>query len=272
MTRSEVLATLRILRSFGPLPRKRRIPRHVSPSSIEREYEAEIIAFLDNARVLVERDVMPAVIRLSRRFDSQRYDADDINAILDELSERFFKAVPRGSLESLAEKTGKKTSDFQREQFRKQAKAALGIDIFRDGNIAPKLGAFITENVALIKSVPNKYIDDVEKTIARGLRDGLRHEAIAKLIEERHKVAKSSAKLIARDQVGKFYGEVAGERQKAMGIERYIWRTVHDNRVRDEHAELDGQTFAWSDPPSEGHPGFAINCRCFAEPIFEDFK
>ena len=37
---------------------------------------------------------------------------------------------------------------------------------------------------------------------------------------------------------------------------------------------LDGTTQRWDDPPSEGHPGEPINCRCVAEPVlsslFED--
>ena len=55
-------------------------------------------------------------------------------------------------------------------------------------------------------------------------------------------------------------------RQEDLGIERYVWRTQGDGKVRESHAALHGQTFEWSEPDAE-HPGQAHNCRCWAEPI-----
>lgn len=48
---------------------------------------------------------------------------------------------------------------------------------------------------------------------------------------------------------------------------RYIWHTCKDSRVRDKHADREGQVFLWSDPPSGGHPGFDYRCRCWSEPV-----
>jgi hypothetical protein len=52
---------------------------------------------------------------------------------------------------------------------------------------------------------------------------------------------------------------------------KYIWHTVGDGKVRSAHAERDGKTFSWDDPPEGGHPGEAPNCRCTAEDV-EDTK
>ncbi|MDB2683091.1 phage minor head protein [Alphaproteobacteria bacterium] len=48
---------------------------------------------------------------------------------------------------------------------------------------------------------------------------------------------------------------------------RYIWRTVKDDRVRDDHAEREGKIFLWGQPPEGGHPGEDFNCRCWMESI-----
>lgn len=48
----------------------------------------------------------------------------------------------------------------------------------------------------------------------------------------------------------------------------YTWRTAGDDRVRHTHAALEGQVFSWTNAPSEGHPGTAPNCRCWAEPYY----
>lgn len=50
----------------------------------------------------------------------------------------------------------------------------------------------------------------------------------------------------------------------------YIWRTVGDSKVRSAHAERNGKTYSWDDPPEGGHPGEAPNCRCRAEDVKQD--
>ena len=56
-------------------------------------------------------------------------------------------------------------------------------------------------------------------------------------------------------------------RQQDLGIEKYIWRSRDDSKVRDSHADFDDQVFRWDQPPAGGHPGQAHNCRCVAEPV-----
>ena len=64
-----------------------------------------------------------------------------------------------------------------------------------------------------------------------------------------------------------FAGLINQLRQQDLGIERYIWRSQDDTKVRDSHAEYDDQVFRWDEPPAGGHPGQAHNCRRYAEPI-----
>jgi len=64
-----------------------------------------------------------------------------------------------------------------------------------------------------------------------------------------------------------FAGLINQRRQQDLGIERYIWRSQDDAKVRDSHAEYDDRVFRWDEPPAGGHPGQAHNCRCVAEPV-----
>lgn len=63
-----------------------------------------------------------------------------------------------------------------------------------------------------------------------------------------------------------FSGLINERRQRALGIDQYIWRSRDDSKVRHEHAEHDDKVFDWDSPPETGHPGQGYNCRCFAEP------
>ena len=56
---------------------------------------------------------------------------------------------------------------------------------------------------------------------------------------------------------------------EGLHVDRYIWRSSADSRVRAAHAEYDDHIFFWSALPEGGHPGQDWNCRCTAEPIID---
>ncbi|MGE3713352.1 MAG: phage minor head protein, partial [Alphaproteobacteria bacterium] len=60
------------------------------------------------------------------------------------------------------------------------------------------------------------------------------------------------------------------QRQRLVGVRRYIWHTQGDERVRPSHAANAGKTFSYDKPPPTGHPGDAPRCRCWAEPLADD--
>lgn len=275
------------LRKLKTRGRRGRVPRPVQPSGIQLRYFAALKEMLAYAHRLVHERIVGRLPDLlgraaEARGDSVHLDADParrINKLVDQAAEAFYRRYPHERLQALSDGIARATSEHQKAQLFRQVKAAVGVDL--SAIATPALGArikqFTAENVALIKSVPQSFFSDVEKTILAGMRAGTRAEDLASEIEnDRLGVAESRAKLIARDQVLKFNGELNEVRQQALGVERYIWRSVEDERVRPEHEDFDGNTYSWDDPPGDGsaeegtHPGTAINCRCFAEGVFDD--
>ena len=60
------------------------------------------------------------------------------------------------------------------------------------------------------------------------------------------------------------------------GFQYYIWTTKKDDRVRPDHARLEGRICNWNDPPLAdsrygiyAHPGQTWGCRCEAAPLKE---
>jgi len=131
--------------------------------------------------------------------------------------------------------------------------------------------SFAKENVALIKSIRVKSVTDIEGVIFRGVRSGRRSEDIAREIKKKYSVTNNRAKLIARDQVGKFNGQLTRLRQLDAGVRAFKWSTAADERVRPRHAMLEGRVFNWHEPPDVGFPGEPIQCRCIGEPLFRGF-
>ncbi|WP_227272225.1 phage minor head protein [Roseobacter weihaiensis] len=64
----------------------------------------------------------------------------------------------------------------------------------------------------------------------------------------------------------RFENELNEARQRASGVTHYIWRSADDSKVRSSHAERDDRVFPWDHGFSDGLPGEAHNCRCYAEP------
>jgi SPP1 gp7 family putative phage head morphogenesis protein len=204
------------------------------------------------------------------RTDAER----DIERLIARTSERFAKAIRAQSVTPIASKYAEATSDFQRAQLAKQARAAVSIDVRKlsgvDRNVPRQIAQFAETNAQLITGLGQRMADDIAEIVEEGVVSGSRWETIAKRLEHVGGVTESRAALIARDQVGKLYADINRQRQGNLGVTRYVWRTVRDNRVREEHESLDGESFDWGAPPPDGHPGEAVNCRCYADPDFSD--
>lgn len=263
--------------------RKLRKPSKLNfPNIIEAKYRRELSSLVEKMRQAVKNILVPELPGLlSQRGDSQRFDqtiaeklADLMRAVSLSLEDDFAEE----EISRIVSAIGDDLSSFNRMQVHRVFKSVLGVDLLSsEPNMQELLASFVGENVSLIKSVEAKYLSEVQQVVLRGVRGGLRHEEIASQLigknEEgvvsRAGKAESSADLIARDQTNKLYGQLTEERQTAAGIDKYIWRTALDERVRPEHAEREGEEFSWNDPPDDGHPGEAINCRCYAEPVIE---
>ncbi len=122
-------------------------------------------------------------------------------------------------------------------------------------------------NIALVEKAHRAYAASVRDIVGDPDNFGLRVEDLTAKLLERGDVSESRAELIARDQTLKLNGEIAATRQQAAGVDRYVWSTSQDDRVREEHAALEGETFEWTSPPEPGHPGEDFQCRCIAIPV-----
>ena len=135
-----------------------------------------------------------------------------------------------------------------------------------------KLDRFVFNNTLLIKNIT----EEIRIKIFEELRkDPTGIEPIFSRIKQSTGFADARARLIARDQTAKLNSELSGLRHKAAGFTRYTWATSGDERVRAEHADLDGNIYKYDEPTDEQDglpPGQPIQCRCIAEPIFEELE
>lgn len=267
-------ANARVARVTGGKRRKRKVlPRQIYPKGIQLSYSRELLKIVRLSRTLMQPllDRLPALLASSA--SDQRFDAGegkDITSLIEAAQVRMVAVISQPQLEALASEFATRTATWQRVQLLKQTRAALGVDVFiNDAGLRAASEAFVEQNVSLIKNLTTKTYSDIEMLVQREVQAGTLHKDIAKQIGDKFAIGERRAKLIARDQVGKFHGKVNETRQRELGVERFIWRTSQDERVRAEHVARDGSVYSWDNAP-EGGPGAPINCRCNAEAIFED--
>jgi len=248
-------------------------------------YQRKIRYFCQQAEYIIRRDIFPALPRLlgeQSRVPAptvlRRDAADDIDAAIDGAAAATARAIPDADVEAAAKQTAVRMSEWQADELGRQVQKVTKVNLY-DGStgLEQHLDLFVTDNVALIKSIPADQLADVKGVIVRGARAGKHHTEVAAEIADKFKVSRKRAALIASDQIGKLNGELNQIRQQGLGVRRYRWSSSQDQRVRPRHKVLNGSIQEWSAPPivdtktmERGHPGQPIRCRCVAIPIIDD--
>jgi SPP1 gp7 family putative phage head morphogenesis protein len=265
---------------MAKLGKARKAVRPRYPLGAETRYRRELFGVLAGAREIVARRLKPVIADIfdaasnTHKADSAVRRADDyasiINDVFGEIRLEFERRFKRPVREA-AENAGKRTAEANKADQQRVFKSLLGVDVIgREQWLGDFVDLFTTSNVRLIKSIPEKYFAELEDLVRDAAVTGKRPEAFADDLEERYGVSRSKAKLLARDQVGKFNGELTRVRQGRLGIKSFIWRTSQDERVRDSHKAKEGNSYDWDSPPNDtGIPGADYQCRCTAEPVID---
>ncbi len=189
------------------------------------------------------------------------------------LERQIGATMSRPKLTGLARVTASQIATFTGKQVDGQIAAIASVPTFiaSRGATEAAVTTWVSNNVSLIRTIPERFFDQTRELITESVAIGRRPEVLRKMLEERVDVAGYNARRIARDQTSKLVGQVTRARQQAIGVSRFVWRSSGDERVRDSHAALDGEVFSWATGhPTEGFPGQAIQCRCTADPVIDD--
>ena len=290
-----------VLKAIGrKLPRRRKPPKQLYPMAIERSYYASIMRLLSPMLKEVRERLIPAIPGIIEQYKAETKVDAKIKTDAVTYGEKISRVISNiriGTTIQMTDTNIRKTVDgvanqankFNKNQIDKQFETVLGIPVLRAERwLEPQVAGFVETNVALIKSIPEEHLKRVEQMVRAGVESGESTRTLTKKIREQffeYDTAKGKVKskiqkqanLISRDQIGKYNGKLTELRQTEAGVKKYIWRTSDDERVRDLHNELDGNTYSWDDPPISGtsgealHPGFPISCRCTSEPILDEF-
>ena len=272
------------------------------PSSSEREYLRLSSAFMRTILSECLKKHLPEIkavmieVDSKQRFDSSKKQENQKQRTkgrieeLDTVIVRFktiFKDMEKYIISSMGvfnlvqklTRIGESTERFSKKEWGKAINKTLGVSILDDyyqGEFyRTALKEWIQTNVELIESIPKNFLDEFADVVYQNYISGRTMSDLAAQIQKDYGTYTKHAKLISRDQIGKLNAQITKYQQKNAGCNKYKWRSVGDERVRDRHRELDKQIFSWDDPPvvdkrigRRCHPGEDYQCRCIARPIF----
>lgn len=201
--------------------------------------------------------------------------------LIRELHKRFnvlFSKSAGGLAEALAHGISRQTA-VGLEQSLKHVSGGVTLktDVL-SGPVADVVKASIKQNVALIKSIPQKYFLDIEGAVMRSIQSGRGMADLQPHLEKSYGITKKRAGLIARDQTSKATTAINRARLQKLGVKKFKWLHSYGGKEpRLLHKDvLNGNVYSFDDLPvidertgERGLPGQLINCRCRMVPVLE---
>lgn len=250
------------------------IVRLVEPTSAELRRLQVVAERVNNAWRTALRDVIiPAYADAIARSEG----ALGLTSTLD------LEAIER-ALNDAVERVARETDGIERDisvivrefSIRHTAEWIAALSAATAVNVSPIIAAsdlrqLVEGSIRRSASLIRGLDDDLRRAIEREVWDAWQQRrsarALTRALQNALGFAASRAELIGVDQINKLAGEVDQLRFRQAGLDSYVWVTRGDDRVRPTHAANDGRTFRWDRPPSTGHPGSEIRCRCRARAV-----
>jgi len=137
--------------------------------------------------------------------------------------------------------------------------------------------ASVVENVALIKSIPQQYLDKVQGAVMRSITTGNGLQDLTPALEQYEGQTHRRAQNIALDQTRKAYNSINRGRMQSIGVKKFQWHHSGGGaHPREDHMEMDGNIYSFDELPvvdkktgERGIPGQAPNCKCTMSPVFD---
>jgi len=236
--------------------------------SAEVNYRKSLVNLIKLLNSEIVTILKPTLINLQSDYVKDSY-ASTLESVLTRLKIHFDSVASQATI--ISNEFVNASNKANKRRFYAAMNEAVGVDLktlVSNENLEDVLIATTKENVSLIKTIPEQYFNKIETIVFHGTTQGNKALSMLQQIQKQGKVSVKRAKLIARDQSSKLNSALNQHRQRNVGVEKYVWRTAGDSRVRDDHSNKNGKIFRWDSPPSDtGHPGSDIQCRCIAQPI-----
>ena len=241
------------------------LPQIVESEGLRRSYLAQLRRIEQECA----RGIRDLILRSYAQVITTDADAASVDAL-----RLLVGAMVRSASEQVAQLMALEASNHTK-RWMAAARRTFGVDlssVIADEDLTGFLEAVSLRNASLIRGFGEDLLKRVATQTTSSLLAGESAKTLQAKLKRELEVSDSRARLIARDQSTKLTSDLNRRRQEDAGVDSYIWRTSHDERVRPRHAALEGKQYKYGEPTGaeEGlPPGQPIQCRCVAQGVVE---
>lgn len=236
----------------------------IPPSAtIAKWYREEMIALMDDMRSDVIRDV----VKPYRSEIAMDGILDWMGHVMDSLVDRWQSNLDGLSGQIAKDLVVKSKTHYDKRLHNMLKKRGFTVGFKPTKYIEDQAQIALEENIALIKSISNQYLDKVRSAVWRSIKSGYDLEALVRQLREIDGVEDRRAKNIARDQVGRLNQMFEDARAAELGITKAKW--LHSSAVKEprrEHVKANGQIYNISEGIQFSNgwfkPAEDFGCKC----------
>lgn len=266
--------------------------KHFFPKGIERSYGALIIRALEAINKASKPAVQRFLLLQRLRLDTLEEDNRELQKA-GEVAAAAELAKAAGEVAKVAQRVNLQNYSVYEKAFNLVSAASQiggqGIPTIslpqrlNGQRAAETMAAWAAKNSELIKAITDEQAKRTAALALEAVNMGTSERELSKQLANMLAVETRRARTIARTETAKLYGELTRQRDLELGLDKYIFSTSDDIRVRHSHKLMEGKTCDWNDPTvmfeggewvSRGngvmaHPGQEVNCRCVALAVID---
>jgi len=184
---------------------------------------------------------------------------------------KLLKQFDDKRLEKLAKQYTGKVNRRNKDEFYRRMQKRVGIskeELEATEGLTFQINAYQLETYQWLRKMRDDTVQQWTSQTLRLMAEGKGLPEILSQFDGMAEKRKGHAKMVARTQISTFNSLVTKARARNLGIERAVWVTSRDERVRPCHQVRDGKEFDLADglySSCDGKtllPGVDYNCRC----------
>ena len=237
---------------------------------IQKEYERMMMGMIDEIRADVIRDIVKP-FKNDLAMDGI---TDWLSHVMDAVINRWSYNLDRIAPEMAKVFVGKSKSNYERRLLSILRRRGFTVGFNHSQYVEEQMQVALGENIGLIKSVGEQYLDRVRLSVWQSVKGGYDVEGLVKRLREIDGMSERRAKIIAGDQVGKINDAIENARALELGVTKAVWmHSGASKKPRLSHQKANGMEYdlekgAYIDHEWI-HPRDKIGCKCGKRLIIE---
>lgn len=209
-------------------------------ASVTKWYREQMQGMMDEMR----SDLIQDVVKPMRSEIAMDGILDWMGHVIDGLVSRWQDRLDKLSTQVAQELVGKAKTNYDKRLLGILRKRGFTVNFRPTKYMEDQAQIALGENVALIKSIGNEYLDKVRSAVWRSVKNGYDVESLIKQLKEIDGVTDRRAKNIAKDQTAKLNQAFENARAQELGIKEAIWlHSSASKSPRHDHVKAHGTRF-----------------------------